>query len=402
MNGNQNTMPDHLNSSKPFVISLFNILRSSFRESPLSFDSLVRKAQKRTNLSDLGGDFNETALKMLISSANEEAKLNSFGKFMFKEKLIGQLEQRLWAEHWFKKSPEILDQEIIPVIMIAGLQRTGTTKLQRLLSLNEDARGLLSWEALYPAPVRNKTERQKRIRRTKMNERAVRWINPRFFDIHPIEHDKPEEDVLLLDLNFMSTSSEAILHVPGYARWLEDQDHMDAYNYEKKLLKLLQWQQGGKYWVLKSPHHLEHFDLIDQVFPQVKFLWTHREPAVCIPSFLSMLFFSRTMFSDEVNRNDIKSHWMKKIKRMLERGLQSRSKLKNRILDITFKDLINSEEQTIQKIENQFGFKVGSMQTPGAKQYKSQHSYNLSDWDLDENIIRVEFKAYYDLLNSIN
>ena len=85
---------------------------------------------------------------------------------MIREKLTGQLENRLWVEHWFKRHPEILEQEVLPILLITGLQRTGTTKMQRLLSAQKGARALLSWEALYPAPIKTINESEKRIRRT--------------------------------------------------------------------------------------------------------------------------------------------------------------------------------------------------------------------------------------------
>ncbi len=66
---------------------------------------------------------------------------------------------RLRAEHWFKKFPEILEQEVYPPMVIAGLQRTGTTKLHRLLTADPDNRVLRSWEALNPAPFKTEGKR---------------------------------------------------------------------------------------------------------------------------------------------------------------------------------------------------------------------------------------------------
>ena len=65
------------------------------------------------------------------------------------KRLVNLLASRLYAEWWFKKEPGILDQELYPVLMIAGLQRTGTTKLQRLISADPETRSLL---ICSPAP----------------------------------------------------------------------------------------------------------------------------------------------------------------------------------------------------------------------------------------------------------
>jgi len=117
---------------RPFPIIVYNQLAGlPGLNGDLSLDKTLKKASRNTDLNDLGNDFNDEALKVLLKSINEEAGLNPFGQLMIREKIIGQLENRLWATHWFKKNPEILEQEILPIALITGLQRTGTTKMQR-------------------------------------------------------------------------------------------------------------------------------------------------------------------------------------------------------------------------------------------------------------------------------
>ena len=57
-----------------------------------------------------------------------------------------------------------------------------------------------------------------------LTKRAISYLAPDFMAIHPIDHEQPEEDVLLMDLTFMSQSAEATMDVPSYSRWLEGQD----------------------------------------------------------------------------------------------------------------------------------------------------------------------------------
>jgi hypothetical protein len=364
----------------------------------LSFDKILKKARSNTGLHDLGSDFNEDSLKILINSIHDEAALHPFGRLMIKEKLIGQLENRLWAEHWFKKYPNILSQEVLPIVLITGIQRTGTTKMQRLLSVMPGARALLSWEALYPAPVGKALETSKRLKRTRRNEKAVKWISPVFQSIHPISTDKPEEDVLLLDLHFMSSSSEAIMHVPSYANWLSAQDHTEAYLYEKKLLKLLQWQRGGKYWVLKSPHHLEYLDIYENVFPDTRIVWMHRPIEDCLPSFFSMLYYSRAMFANSPDKKAIVDHWMNKVINMLRGGISYRSANSDKVSDVLFEDFLKSESEVLRKISNTFDLREENDDKKiqiGGDRYMSKHRYGLEDWDLDLGELNLKFDFYH-------
>ena len=61
---------------------------------------------------------------------------------------------------------------------------------------------------------------------------------PGFFAIHPVEHAAPEEDILLLDAAFLSTTPEATLHVPSYAAWLEETDQSHAYEYWQQIIAI--------------------------------------------------------------------------------------------------------------------------------------------------------------------
>ena len=390
---------------RPFLIKGYNLLANSFGlVGALDFDKMIQKSRKKTGMLELGTDFNDEALRILLKSINEEAKLNPFGKLMIREKLIGQLENRLWATHWFKKYPEILEQKVLPVVLITGLQRTGTTKMQRLLSGLPGARALMSWEALYPAPIDNSEETNKRIGRTKRNEKAIKWIAPTFQEIHPIHADQPEEDVLLLDVHFMSSSSEAIMHVPTYANWLDCQDHSEVYAYEKKLLLLLQWQRGGEFWVLKSPHHLQYLDIFTKVFPNTQIVWMHRSIEESIPSFLSMLYYSRSMFVDKVDQEALKIHWINKLSSMIQAGLKYRKQASDMIIDVSFTKFIQSEQSVLAEITSRFQFDVEirkeSLNHIANEKYVSQHSYHLSDWDLDPDDLKKRFSDYEQLIES--
>jgi hypothetical protein len=375
----------------------------------LEKDDLIHSARKDTGLRDLGKDFWDEPLERLIHSINEEANLHPVGRFITKQRLVNLLSTRLQAEWWFNKKPEILDQSLYPVFMIAGLQRTGTTKLQRLLSADPETRSLLSWEALNPAPPVQ--GRDKRIAFAKTSERALKYMAPGFFAIHPVEHQAQEEDILLLDASFMSTTPEATMHVPSYATWLEKTDQSPAYLYGAKLLKLLQWQRSGKYWVLKSPHHLEFLDVIDKSYGDVHFLWTHRDLEACIPSFLSMLAHGQAIFSDQATIDTIKKHWMNKTRYMLEKAMNFRKSFNEpvRFIDIQYDDFIadpigilkdiyfKTGRAMDQKLEDQ----LTQVDKKNSKGKYGTHRYSLNDFGISREAISSHYSEYLDYFNRL-
>jgi hypothetical protein len=290
-------------------------------------------------------------------------------------------------------------------MLIMGLQRTGTTKLQRLLASDPENRALLSWEALNPAPIKgDQKDGKERIKIAKLSENALRIMSPGFFAIHPVEHLAPEEDVLLLDVSFMSQTAEAITHVPSYAAWLETTDQSLAYEYMARLMKLLQWQRPAKRWVLKSPHHLEFPDLAEKYFGNVHYIWTHRNVYECIPSFLSMVSYSRVLFSDKVDKQEVAEHWVKKNGYMLTKALAFHEKNKERLLftDVTYRELVKDPMKVLHRIYSDRNedispqlekiFRDSNQSNPKGKYGK--HVYSLYDFGIDEKYIDTFTKEY--------
>jgi len=57
-----------------------------------------------------------------------------------------------------------------------------------------------------------------------------------------------------------------------------------AYRYEKRVLKVLQWKQGPTRWWLKSPTHSLFLAQREQVFPETRYVMTHRDVSKVLPS----------------------------------------------------------------------------------------------------------------------
>jgi hypothetical protein len=229
------------------------------------------------------------------------------------------------------------------------------------------------------------------------------YIAPQFFAIHPVEHDAPEEDVLLLDLSFMSQSPEATLHVPGYAAWLEAQDHAPAYAYLRKLMKILLWQRGAASWVLKSPHHMEYIDVLLRTFPEARVVQTHRDPQRTMPSFCSMVAHGRGVFSNAVDPAEVARHWVRKVRRVLDRMATSRSRWEaDRFIDVSYYDLVRDPLAQVERVYALAGLELSQARRAALqgtlgrnRQHKyGRHHYRLEDFGLREKDLEDAFGAY--------
>lgn len=371
----------------------------------ISVESLVANAKKKSGLSDFGDEWFMEPLGVLVDAINKEAHLTPFGKLVQKGRLEAALITRLRIQDLLKTHPEIHDIELGKIILIAGLQRTGTTTLHRLIAADPDMRSLVSWEALNPVPLpkEEKGNPKARIKQAQVAEKGLAYIAPEFFAIHPVEHDSPEEDVLLLDLCFMSQAPEATMHVPSYAKWLEGQDHTRAYEYLRTLLKILMWQQPAKNWVLKTPHHMEYLDVILKVFPEATIVQTHRDPQKTTGSFCSMVSHGRGVFSDDVDAKEVARHWVRKVNRLMERSIQVRDESKeDRFIDVSYYDLLKDPQNEVKRIYEFAGIeysenavkKVDETKKRNVQNRYGKHVYHLKDFDLSREDIEKQYGFY--------
>ena len=360
---------------------------------------------RATGLDDFGDPVFLGALATLIDSIEREARLHPVGRAIMRGRIVALLENRLRIEALHRAHPEIGATPVGRPIVIAGLQRTGTTLLHRLLAADPRARALMSWEALHPAPLPGEGRRGsfRRKAEARLAEGALRRMAPDFFAIHPVESEAPEEDVLLLDHAFMSQTPEATLHVPSYAAWLEAEDMIPAYRYVERLLQLLLWQRPASHWVLKTPAHMEHLDALLAVFPGALIVQTHRDPQATMGSFCSMVAHGRGVFSDAVDPREIGRHWLRKVRRMTDRALAVRDGGAERsFVDVSYYDLLADPIAEVRRIYARAGLSLD----PGAEaamrlvsgrdvQHRfGRHVYHGSDFGLSRAGIDEAFAGY--------
>lgn len=403
------TSTDYAHPFRPAPVRLLNRLGRAGayvgRSGRLDAEALREAARRKTGLSDFGDDGHAEALDVLVTSINAEARLTPAGRLIQKARLTDALVQRLRIQDLVTRHPEIEDIDLGTIILITGLQRTGTTLLQRLLCSHPQIRGITGAEALVPVATGETAERSERSRRWRamLAQRTVSYLAPDFQAIHPVGHDQAEEDVLLLDLNFMSQTAEATMTVPSYSRWLEDQDHIQNYEFLRRVLQVLAWQRPTSAWVLKTPHHLEFLDAFCRVFGSATVVQAHRDPRVTLASFCSMVAHGHGIFSDAVDAAEIGRHWHYKAHRMVERAMQARAASPaNQFVDVSYYDLITDPISEARRVCEAAGVGFDGTAERQAEQYLAanpqnrfgKHDYQLEDFGLTEQGIDAAFAAY--------
>ena len=372
----------------------------------INANEIIDQAKSETGLSDLGEPLFSEGLNRLIDSINNEANLNEIGIQAQPIRIQGLLSNRLRFEEDLKKFPEILDQQIIAPIVIVGLPRTGSTMTHRLLASDPNHTAMLWWEGRYPAllPGEKRGDIEARMELGKAEVDAVVAASPEALDIHPWDYKGADEEILLLEHNFLSTVPESFMALPSYSKWIEEQDHTLAYEDLKKFIQYLQWQNPGrekKRWVLKSPHHLGFIDKMISVFPDAKIIQTHRDPIKTVPSFCSMcanLFEPLTTNFDKVF---IGKHWSNKLTRALNHCMNISEQHPDNFLDLEFLNMIKDPIDEMKKIYEFIGESFGEITEVAMEAWREEnkhemgaHKYSLEEYDLTESQINDNFAKY--------
>ena len=372
----------------------------------INANEIIDQAKSETGLSDLGEPLFSEGLNRLIDSINNEANLNEIGIQAQPIRIQGLLSNRLRFEEDLKKFPEILDQQIIAPIVIVGLPRTGSTMTHRLLASDPNHTAMLWWEGRYPAllPGEKRGDIEARMELGKAEVDAVVAASPEALDIHPWDYKGADEEILLLEHNFLSTVPESFMALPSYSEWIEEQDHTLAYEDLKKFIQYLQWQNPGrekKRWVLKSPHHLGFIDKMISVFPDAKIIQTHRDPIKTVPSFCSMcanLFEPLTTNFDKVF---IGKHWSNKLTRALNHCMNISEQHPDNFLDLEFLNMIKDPIDEMKKIYEFIGESFGEKTEVAMEAWREEnkhemgaHKYSLEEYDLTESQINNNFAKY--------
>lgn len=376
------------------------VARTSLNEA-----SLLAAARRESSLHDFVDESFRGPLRELLSSLEEEAQLHPLGRLLLRQSLVRALVNRLRLEDLCKRHPEIGELPVREPVFVLGLQRTGTTLLHRLLTCEPALRPLLSWEALNPAPFPGVVPdggRDPRMRLAEIAERGLRYLAPEFFAIHPVEAHAPEEDVLLLDLSFMSPTADATLSVPRYSAWLRDTDQRPSYRMFRRAIQLLLWQRPGR-WLGKTPHHLENLDALLDVFPDAKIIQTHRDPVRVVASYASMMAHGRAVFSDRVDAHEVGAQLAGRAVRAVTRAMQVRERASGKsFCDVAYPDLLADPLKEIRRIYDFLGLPLApateaSMQrwlAANPQNKRGVHRYRLEDFGLDRAQLERSFEPY--------
>lgn len=266
--------------------------------------ALIDKARQQTGLDDFGEDSFREGLEILVASLDAEARLNALGRTAMDMQLVDMLSKRLEIEHWYARHPEIDDEEIVAPLIGLGLPRTGSTALSHLLGEDPAVRSLRNWESQAPCPPPEAATQSTdpRIARAEESMERRARLFPRMTAMLPSTATSPTECQYNMGFDFKTQLFQAFANIPTYVEWLNYKaDLVPTYRYMKRIFKLLQWHCPPKVWRIKNPTHSLFITAINEVFPDARFVMTHRDVASVLPSVSDLFLELHKAYSDDVD-----------------------------------------------------------------------------------------------------
>lgn len=371
-------------------------------------DALVAEAIAQAGLSDFGDTWFFANIDALIPVFNSESRLSAAGVRSASGMIVNALVNRLRHVELVKQHPEILDEQVEVAAVVVGLPRTGSTMLHRMLAAAPGMTGARWFETQnyspFPGEERGNPEGRREAARAILDYMLA--TIPDLMSIHPMSIDQPDEELIILGQLFSSTMIEGTYFVPGFARWLMQNDRVQCYRDLKQILQSLQWQdpaRKGAKWVLKTPGHLMGLDGVIEVFPEAKIVMTHRDPVATVPSYCSMEYSLYHMGSDSIDRKSVADFWAGRLAQLLESFMDVREKVGGRnFVDVRYRDLLTDPIGQGTRVLEAAGVAVTDAVRAGMAEWieanrredRAPHKYTLEDFGLEKEAIEGLFTRY--------
>ncbi len=303
-------------------------------------------------------------------------------------------------------------------ILIAGMPRTGSTLLQRLMSEDPRSRSPRTYELEAPLPPLGPDAdplADPRIAQASSVIGTLQRMAPgfieKFSESHLLGATEFEESFIYM----LGHHGMAMVGAPGAGATasralLAVEDKRPVLRYERLLFTMLDaYRPAPSHWTLKAPNYAPVFPLVFETYPDVRMVVTHRNPLIVLPSVCRLLESWCVAFDREGTFD--KKGFAKHARIFLDACLtgplahrRAHPELDARIFDCMYDELFADPIAMVKRIYAFFDLEVTAVfeQRMGAyldanRQGKyGRHRYSLEEYGIDAEQYADEHREYMD------
>ncbi|MCB9542929.1 MAG: sulfotransferase [Myxococcales bacterium] len=348
--------------------------------------AIEARARKLSGLDDFGDPGYRDGLERLCAELDTRAGLHLAGRLSARDHLVRGLGNRLGFTDARRRDPSIATAPLIPPLVVVGLPRSGTTFLHRVLCHAPDALPPVTWQLLAPLPPASGPDRRRAQGARTIGD--IRRAAPGIDAKHYLDHEQPEECMMLLDASMASLTYGLLFPVPDYIAWLFEHDATDDYRYWRDGLVHLQRGAPDRRLTLKAPVHTAFVDAIWHHVPDALIIHPHRDPAAVVGSLCSLFFTFHSLVVDAVDRDALGASMLAMCERMMQRNLDARAKHPDKVIvDVRYRTLMADPVGTVLSLYERHGLPV----TPALEAAiadgiarRPQHAHGRHDYALED------------------
>lgn len=267
----------------------------------MNVEEVIERARERTGLNDFHSESFREGLDVVVESTNSEPGSDERTRRIASE-CTRALMTRLRVDDWLSSHPDVADGAVDRPVFVIGMPRTGSTILVNLIGQDrESCRVMWNWEVDQPTPP---VESGRLLDDPRIAAKTAKLapVLDRFSYFPRMElATDPVECVHTLAQDFKSLTWHTSTGAARFNDWfLDEADLRSAYAHHRRTLQVLQSGGAGGQWILKLPSHALHLEALLDVYPDARFVITHRDP---LPALVSMCSYA-TMIH-EANGNPV-------------------------------------------------------------------------------------------------
>jgi hypothetical protein len=375
----------------------------------MDVEELINAAREIAGPETPGETSFREGLTAFVSDYNRSQRTTPSGRASTRALVIDTLRARLEVDAWLCEHPDVLAKPVEKPLFIIGMPRAGTTMLLNLLRHDPARRVYWNWEANreLPPAVGSEMGSDPRIakRVAEINSAlASGQLDPR----HHVElGDEPAECVWVMGRDFKSYIWLVPTQVPNYFEWLLHEADMEAaYRHHRRSLQLMQSAAPGR-WTLKWPIHAAWTEALLRVYPDARFVVTHRDPIKPVASVCSAVRHALSSGNDGFDSNYIGYETSTLIGECAKGMMRARDAHPEvPFHDLHYKAFVADPIRAIHGIYEFLGEELSApverrmceeLETHNAvRKIHGPHTYSLSDYGLSREELRPMFKEYVD------
>jgi len=328
-------------------------------------------------------------------------------KLLFRSLFL--LQNTLWAS-FFKhreiiKYKKVLESHPVPddPVIIIGHWRTGSTFLHQLLSLDENLITPSVFQVSVPDSFLVSRKYYQPVMTSMMDQ-------TRPMDNVKLGFDEPQEDEYALIKLTADSPLEYVIFPKSKEYFLNQYENFKPDNkviWEnaiKQFCKKLTFE-NGKRVVLKNPFHSLRMELLLEIFPNAKFIHTHRHPFKVVPSTINM-------WNIVARQNRLKGKWTEPkiedvatvLDKMLDKIRKNLRQLpKEKYCEVSFESFEKDPVSSLKTIYSEIGMDFTNDFEEKVRIYVSQlKSYQKNEYSIGEDEKEIIQKILINQFNYYN